>query len=285
MLGGALIDPRDGAKPTVSKPQYWQVHEAACARGDHTYIDPDTGFHVFTRLGLQARGSCCGAGCRHCPFGHDSVALATRARRIQQPAWLSETRPDADEACTVLFWSGGKDSFLAWRALVRLGATNIALLTTFDARSRIIAHQEFEIDAVVDQATRLGVPLIGVPLHSGPDYVDQIARGLSLVPQADTLAFGDLHLERIRAWRESAFGDHQATKGLSLAFPLWLTDYAELMDDLEASGAACVISAVAADLPGVAVGDRYDRALMERLPDNVDRFGENGEFHTRITPG
>ena len=268
----------------MSEPLYWQVHEAACARGDHTYIDPDTGFHVFTRLGLQARASCCGAGCRHCPFGHEKVRLETRSRRIQQPAWLSDARPDRDEACTVLFWSGGKDSYLAWRAMARAGVSNIALLTTFDARSRMIAHQEFEIEAVVDQAERLGLPLIGVPLHSGPDYVDQIAKGLALVPQADTLAFGDLHLERIRSWREEAFSAHESTQELSLAFPLWQADYAALTDDLEASGAGCVISAITAAMPGVAVGDRFDRDLMARLPDGIDRFGENGEFHTRLSP-
>ncbi|MEM6857562.1 MAG: DUF5522 domain-containing protein [Pseudomonadota bacterium] len=268
----------------MSEPSCWQVHDAACARGDHTYTDPDTGFLVFTRLGLLERDSCCGAGCRHCPFGHEKVRLAIRAKRIQQPAWLSEARPDAEKACTVLFWSGGKDSFLAWRAMVREGATNIVLITTFDARSRMIAHQEFAIDTVVDQAERLGLPLIGVPLHSGPDYVDQIAVGLALVPNADTLAFGDLHLETIRSWREEAFAGHDSTRGLKLAFPLWEADYAALMDDLEASGAACVISAITADLPGIAVGDRFDRSLLARLPKTVDPFGENGEFHTRIAP-
>ncbi|MEL6487396.1 MAG: hypothetical protein AAFQ13_09665, partial [Pseudomonadota bacterium] len=221
---------------------------------------------------------------RHCPFGHEKVRLETRSKRIQQPAWLSEARPDGDQPSTVLFWSGGKDSYLAWRAMKQPGPANIALLTTFDARSRMIAHQGFEIDAVVDQAERLGLPLIGVPLHSGPDYVDQIAKGLELVPQADTLAFGDLHLDTIREWREEAFAGHDKTSALKLAFPLWQADYAALMDDLEASGAACVISAIAANLPGIAVGDRFDRSLLARLPESVDPFGENGEFHTRIAP-
>ena len=268
----------------MSEPSYWDVHHAACARGDHTYTDPETGFLVFTRLGLEARGSCCGAGCRHCPFGHAKVRLDTRSKRIQQPAWLSEARPDPDQPCTVLFWSGGKDSYLASRAMAREGVSNITLLTTFDARSRMIAHQEFEIETVVGQAQRLGLALIGVPLHSGPDYVDQIAKGLTLVPQADTLAFGDLHLEHIRSWREEAFADHERTRGLKLAFPLWQADYAELMEDLEASGAACLISAMTAAIPGVAVGDPFDRDLMARLPEGIDRFGENGEFHTRLSP-
>lgn len=79
-------------------------------------------------------------------------------------------------------WSGGKDSFLAYRALERQKRFSLVLLTTFDARSRIIAHQEIPIDEVVEQAKRLDAPLIGVSLHSGPGYVDQVLPALDLVP-------------------------------------------------------------------------------------------------------
>ncbi|MEM6827695.1 MAG: DUF5522 domain-containing protein [Pseudomonadota bacterium] len=267
----------------MADPSYWELHDAACARGEATYTDPETGYMVFTRLGLAQRDQCCGAGCRHCPFGHESVHLAVRAKRIQQAAWLSEARPDTEAPCAVLFWSGGKDSFLAYRALQRDGVTNLALLTTFDARSRIIAHQEFGIDEVVKQAAHLNLPLIGVPLHSGGDYIDHITPALDLVPGCDTLVFGDLHLEHIRGWREEAFGTAERTADMALSFPLWRADYKALWDDLAASGAHCTISAVAADLPGVAVGDLFDQAWMDRLPEEVDRFGENGEFHTLIS--
>lgn len=43
----------------------------------------------------------------------------------------------------VLFWSGGKDSFLALRALQkRQGVERITLLTTFDARTGKIPFQD-----------------------------------------------------------------------------------------------------------------------------------------------
>jgi len=267
----------------MTQPNYWDLHDAAVARGETIYTDPETGFMVFTSLGLKARERCCGAGCRHCPYEHEAVPVARRGQRIQQAAWLTEARPDADAPCTVLFWSGGKDSFLTLRAMQREGVTNIVLLTTFDARSRVIAHQEFGIDCVVDQAAHLNAPLIGVPLHPGGEYVDHLKPALELVPACDTLAFGDLHLEHIRQWREDTFGAHESTRSLTLSFPLWQADYAGLIEDLEASGATSTISAIAADLPGVAVGDRFDRALIERLPRGVDPFGENGEFHTLIS--
>ncbi|MEZ4902222.1 MAG: DUF5522 domain-containing protein [Spirosomataceae bacterium] len=33
------------------------------------YIDPTTGFLVFTEVYHQKRGYCCKSGCRHCPYG------------------------------------------------------------------------------------------------------------------------------------------------------------------------------------------------------------------------
>jgi hypothetical protein len=43
-------------------------HDAALAAGDATYVDPSTGFDVFTAAWLAARGACCDSGCRHCPY-------------------------------------------------------------------------------------------------------------------------------------------------------------------------------------------------------------------------
>ncbi len=263
---------------------YWALHEDACKRGEKSYTDPETGFMVFTRHGLLERDRCCGAGCRHCPFGHESVGLSQRAKRIQQAAWLTQARPAPSRETAILFWSGGKDSFLAYRALEREQRFSLTLLTTFDARSRIIAHQEFPIDDVVEQATRLDVPLIGVPLHSGPNYVEQLLPALDLVPNSKAFCFGDLHLEHIRSWREDAFAAHERTKSMTLELPLWNVDYGTLLEDLAQSGAECRISAIATDLPGIAIGDRFDAELIKRLPEGVDPFGENGEFHTRIIP-
>ncbi len=44
------------------------AHEAALGRGEPTYVDPTTGYSVFTAASLLARGSCCASGCRHCPY-------------------------------------------------------------------------------------------------------------------------------------------------------------------------------------------------------------------------
>lgn len=38
------------------------------AAGTDYYLDPATGFLVFTAHYLLRRGFCCGNGCRHCPY-------------------------------------------------------------------------------------------------------------------------------------------------------------------------------------------------------------------------
>jgi len=55
------------------RPAYDALHEAACARGERSYIDPATEYLVFTRLAHLDRGTCCGSACRHCPYDHENV--------------------------------------------------------------------------------------------------------------------------------------------------------------------------------------------------------------------
>lgn len=50
-------------------------HAAAITAGRPTYVDPRTGFDVFTAELLAERASCCDSGCRHCPYvGADEPA-------------------------------------------------------------------------------------------------------------------------------------------------------------------------------------------------------------------
>jgi hypothetical protein len=44
------------------------AHAAALRAGSDSYLDPSTGLSVFTAGYLARRGTCCGTGCRHCPY-------------------------------------------------------------------------------------------------------------------------------------------------------------------------------------------------------------------------
>jgi ATP-binding cassette subfamily B (MDR/TAP) protein 1 len=265
------------------------IHKAACDQGAMSYKDPDTGYQVFTELAHKKRGKCCGSGCRHCPYSH--VNVKDKASKIKQPAFLYEgeealeTALERTKNIKVLFWSGGKDSFLALRQMFRNYDSDFfpILLTTFDSISRVIAHQEVHIDQVIRQAKHLDIPLIGVPVHrrSSETYVEKIKRALNCITaKCDTdnitsLCFGDLHLEHIRSWRESEI----SKLGYELEYPVWEVPYINLMRDLEQSGVEVIIAATTKQ--GVQVGEKFDSHLHHRVEGlDMDGFGENGEFHS-----
>lgn len=50
-------------------PEAAAAHAAAVAAGSATYVDPDTGYTVFTAEEHLRRGYCCENDCRHCPYG------------------------------------------------------------------------------------------------------------------------------------------------------------------------------------------------------------------------
>ncbi|GFH51804.1 hypothetical protein CTEN210_08280 [Chaetoceros tenuissimus] len=279
---------------------YVRIHKEACDAGEMTYIDPKTQYQVFTELAHKKRGKCCGAGCRHCPFNHENVR--DKAKRIQQPAFLFESSKDdyfvpikdsQESEIKVLFFSGGKDSFLALRALVKNHRERadrsklcIVLLTSFDAESRVIAHQEVSIETVTKQASHLNISLLGVPMHRGTSetYVDRISLALDVIRQKANLAnisqinsivFGDLNLAHIRGWRDTELSKF----GIQLEYPLWKASYNDLFEDLEKSSVEVDIAASTKDY--VAVDQNFSRNVMKTITENNgDAFGENGEFHT-----
>lgn len=280
----SVADPVPPAQP-IDVEDCWQLHEAAVAAGKGSYTDPKTGYFVFTRLAHLERGRCCGSGCRHCPFGHERVPVARRAEKIQQPAFLHRSERAATEgAVSVMFSSTGKDSLLALRATARKGNVgNIVLMTTFDALSRGIAHQETRIDDALRQAQHLDLDFVGVPLHPGIEYEERVGDALKLVARDRgaarlSLVFGDLHLRDIRAWREEAFSRVASLTGLTLdlEFPVFDASYGELAADLDRSGVSCTISAPA-ELRGRVFSESLRRECRDR---GMDEFGENGEFHS-----
>ena len=63
---------------TVDNPAYYnkilEIHNDAVKNDEYSYIDPATGYIVFTELKAIKRGTCCGMCCRHCPFQYEKVS-------------------------------------------------------------------------------------------------------------------------------------------------------------------------------------------------------------------
>lgn len=51
-----------------------KAHLLATKQGKKTYVDPVTGFEVYTLEYLVNRGYCCNQGCRHCPYSDPDIS-------------------------------------------------------------------------------------------------------------------------------------------------------------------------------------------------------------------
>ncbi len=185
-------------------------------------------------------------------------------------------------------WSSGKDSaFALWEAR-RLGIADVvgALTTVTEAYDRVAMHG-VRRSLLGLQMAALDLPLLEVTLPTPcPNAVYEarmaVACARMLAQGVRHIVFGDLYLEDIRAYRERQL----APLGLSGIFPLWKRDTRALAREMISS--ALVAHLVCLDprrLGREFAGRRFDSALLEELPQEVDPCGENGEFHTVVSAG
>ena len=182
-----------------------------------------------------------------------------------------------------LSWSSGKDS--AWTLhLLREdpGIELVALITALNEEFDRVAMHAVRRELLELQAVAAGLPLWTVPLPwpcSNEQYEARM-RGLcarAIREQVQAIAFGDLYLADIRAYREKQL------EGTPLAplFPLWQIPTGQLATQMIASGLRAKITCVDPNaLPREFAGREYDASFLADLPEGVDPCGENGEFHS-----
>jgi uncharacterized protein (TIGR00290 family) len=186
-----------------------------------------------------------------------------------------------------LSWSGGKDSALTLWTLRRQSREPEALITTAtDAYDRISMHG-VRRELLARQVEALGIPLVEIVIPPGcPNaaYDAQMARAFASAPLSgvEAVAFGDLFLEDVRAYREARL----AAGGKRGLFPIWGRDTGELAREFIAAGFEAIIVCLDPRVvePSFA-GRSYDEELLAQLPASVDPCGENGEFHTFVHAG
>lgn len=189
------------------------------------------------------------------------------------------TRPRA-----LLSWSTGKDSAWTLHALRAQGDVEVVgLLTTVNAAFDRVAMHAVRRELLEAQARAVGLPLVTVPIPwpcSNQAYEAAMAETLDSVRDrlgVTYVAFGDLYLEDVRAYRERQL---EGT-GLTLLFPLWGMPTRGLAQQMVAAGLRAVITCVDPQrLPESFAGRTFDAALLADLPADVDPCGEAGEFHT-----
>lgn len=256
----AVAEERGGRRGQAAAPrQRWDA-----GRG------PATGQEGGGRPGGMAHGR--GPG-RH-PQGAGAAPADPAGRRRVPPVALS--------------WSGGKDSTLALARLAADPRVRVAgLLATFNETNGRISMHGVRRELIAAQARSLGLPLWEVPLPqpcSNAEYERRMARTLAELARRGigAVAFGDLYLADVRAYREQ----QMARAGLRPLFPLWGEDPAALALGAVAAGLRAVVVCVDPRHLGPEwLGREYDRQFLADLPRGVDPCGERGEFHTFVYDG
>jgi uncharacterized protein (TIGR00290 family) len=187
----------------------------------------------------------------------------------------------------LMSWSGGKDS--AW-ALHVLRSTEkfknefevAGLLTTVNERFGRVAIHGFREELLDRQAAAAELPLWRVPLPF-PCSNEEYESRMSVVCERAVreglagIAFGDLFLEEIRAYRVAKL----AGTGLEPIFPIWGIPTDKLAAEMMAGGLQARLTCVdPRKVPAEFAGRAWDATLLQELPSEVDPCGENGEFHS-----
>jgi uncharacterized protein (TIGR00290 family) len=188
----------------------------------------------------------------------------------------------------LLSWSSGKDS--AWALhLLRQNAEYeiVGLLTTLNSAFDRVAMHSTRRGILEAQAEAAGLPLITAPLPwpcSNLEY-EEIMRGVCARATAEgvqAIAFGDLFLEDIRAYRERQLHG----TGLDSVFPLWQIPTHELAREMIRAGLKAKLVCVdPRKISPEFAGRDFDEQLLSDLPAEVDPCGECGEFHTCVYAG
>jgi uncharacterized protein (TIGR00290 family) len=188
----------------------------------------------------------------------------------------------------LLSWSGGKDS--AWALhLLRDNPEYevVGLLTTVNQHFGRVAMHGFRESLLDLQGEAAGLPLWKVPLPwpCSNEVYEGLMAGVCARAVSEGLhgiAFGDLFLEDIRAYRVAKM----AETGLEPIFPCWLIPTSELARQMIAAGIrAHLVCVDPRKLDRRFAGRVFDEQLLAELPESVDPCGEWGEFHTFVSAG
>jgi len=179
-------------------------------------------------------------------------------------------------------WSGGKDSAYAFFQLMKDGRYEVTtLLSTINGNNNRLSMHGVREELIEEQAANIGIPLVKVYVYEGnnEEYEDCMSRALinAKATGIKTIAFGDIFLEDLRAYREN-----QMRKiGMNCLFPLWKIPTLELAHNFIAEGFRTITCCVHNGYLDESWCGRFvDKEFLRSLPPGVDPCGENGEFHS-----
>ena len=191
---------------------------------------------------------------------------------------------------TLLSWSGGKDAAWTLATLRKDPAREVVgLVTTVTSGYDRIAMHGIRRTLLHAQADAAGLPVIEATIPPQCDnatyeaaFVAALDEARGRWPGIADIAFGDLFLEDVKAWREALC----AKLGWKPVFPLFGRETAALANEMFEGGLQAVLCCVdTQQLDAGFSGRAFDAALLRDLPAGCDPCGERGEFHTLVHAG
>ena len=161
------------------------------------------------------------------------------------------------------------------------------LLTTFNEAADRVAMHTVRSELVVRQASAAGLPLweVNLPWPCSNEQYENLMTEIcakALAEGIEGIAFGDLFLEDVRAYREKQLKH----TGLEPIFPLWERPTRELANEMIAAGMQAKVTCVdTQQLDSRFLGREFDEQFLADLPAGVDPCGEKGEFHSFVYAG
>ena len=199
-----------------------------------------------------------------------------------------------------VLWSGSKDSALALHHL-RKGRPDLRITRLVTCVSQVydrVSMHGVRRELIESQAAALGLPVefVVIPSHDSPTcplahtipgttfppndvYSRTILAALGRLKgeRVEVVAFGDIFLEDLRAYRDELLGH----AGLEGCYPLWGRDSGELYDEFVALGfQALTVCVDTQRLTEGHCGQLLTRMFRDSLPAGADPCGERGEYHT-----
>jgi diphthamide synthase (EF-2-diphthine--ammonia ligase) len=170
------------------------------------------------------------------------------------------TRPKA-----LLSWSTGKDSAFSLAVLREQAEVDVVgLVSTINAAADRVAMHGVRRELLLRQADAVGLPVHEVNIPWPCSNVQYEAAMSAVITAAreqgvSRMAFGDLFLADIRAYREAKLQG----SGLEPMFPLWGRGTTTLAHDMLGAGIAAMISCVdTSQLAPAFAGRSFDHELL-----------------------
>lgn len=161
------------------------------------------------------------------------------------------------------------------------------MLTTVNSEYDRVAMHGTRSSLLKAQAKAAGLPLWTVPLPwpcSNEHYESAMRTAVAQAraERVEAIAFGDLFLEEVRAYREAMLQG----SGIRPMFPLWGMDTRQLAEEMIAEGMKAVLVCIdPKQLSSEFAGRQFNAQMLTDLPTSADPCGENGEFHTAVYAG